>query len=124
MTLAPSDLATIATLRPVQTRSISPENFDGSVGGGGRATDGTGAECARDLGPGWKISPSVDIKAGETFDLANIQGPGKITHIWITTHTDNWRTLLLRACGTVRTSQPSKCPTAISSAAAGACSRR
>ena len=80
------DLSSIAALRGVQTRSISPENFDGSVGGGGRATEGTGANCAVDLGPGWKISPSVDIKAGETFDLANIQGAGKITHIWITTH--------------------------------------
>src|SRR3954468_19802422 len=91
------DLSGISTLRTLQTRSISPENFDGSVGGGGRATTGTGAASARDLGPGWKISPSVDIKAGETFDLANIEGPGKITHLWITTHTDNWRTLLLRA---------------------------
>lgn len=91
------DLSSIAGLRRLQTRSISPENFDGSVGGGGRATEGTGASCARDLGPGWKISPSVDIKAGETFDLANIEGGGKITHIWITTHKDNWRTLLLRA---------------------------
>jgi hypothetical protein len=97
MTLASSDLASIAALRSVQTRSISPENFDGAPGGGGRATEGTGAANARDLGAGWKISPSVDVKAGETFDLANIQGAGKITHIWITTHTDNWRTLLLRA---------------------------
>jgi hypothetical protein len=87
----------IARLRAVQTRSISPENFDGAPGGGGRATEGTGAACARDLGPGWKISPSVDIAPGATFELANIDGPGQITHIWITTHTDNWRTLLLRA---------------------------
>lgn len=92
-----SDLGSLARLRAVQTRSISPENFDGSPGGGGRATTGTGAACARDLGPGWKISPSVDIAAGETFDLATIDGPGRITHIWITTHQDNWRTLLLRA---------------------------
>ncbi|GAB2479565.1 DUF2961 domain-containing protein [Promicromonospora xylanilytica] len=87
----------VSTLRDVRTRSISPENFDGSEGGGGRATEGTGAASARDLGPGWKISPSVDIPAGETFDLATIHGAGKITHIWITTHTDNWRTLVLRA---------------------------
>ncbi|MBX3091297.1 MAG: DUF2961 domain-containing protein [Cryobacterium sp.] len=92
------EIGAISSLRStVQTRSISPENFDGSVSGGGRATEGTGADCARDLGPGWKISPSVDIKAGETFDLASIQGAGRITHIWITTHTDNWRTLVLRA---------------------------
>ncbi|MBO1752132.1 DUF2961 domain-containing protein [Actinotalea sp. BY-33] len=87
----------LSALRRVRTRSISPENFDGSVGGGGRATEGTGAESARDLGPGWKISPSVDVAPGETFDLARIDEPGKITHIWITTHTDHWRTLVLRA---------------------------
>jgi Protein of unknown function (DUF2961) len=92
-----ADLGGLSRLRTVRTRSISPENFDGSAGGGGRATGGTGAECARDLGPGWKISPSVDVKPGETFELANIQGAGKITHFWITTHTDNWRALLLRA---------------------------
>jgi len=91
------DLSTLSRLREVRTRSISPENFDGAAGGGGRATDGTGASAARDLGPGWKISPSVDIPAGETFDLASIEGAGRITHIWITTHSDNWRTLLLRA---------------------------
>src|SRR5690606_219886 len=92
-----SDLASISTIRAVQSRSISPENFDGAAGGGGRATEGTGASAARDLGPGWKISPSVDIPAGETFELASIDGGGRITHIWITTHTDNWRTLILRA---------------------------
>jgi Protein of unknown function (DUF2961) len=91
------DLHSISQLRKLQTRSISPENFDGSAGGGGRATEGTGASCARDLGPTWKISPSVDLKPGETFNLASIDTPGKITHIWITTHKDNWRTLLFRA---------------------------
>ena len=42
----------LAALRSVQTRSISPENVDGSVGGGGRAAEGTGADAPRDLGPG------------------------------------------------------------------------
>lgn len=87
----------IARLLDVETRSISPENFTGAKGGGGRATEGTGAACARDLGVGWKVSPSVEIAAGETFDLASIEGAGRITHVWLTTHTDNWRRLLLRA---------------------------
>ena len=89
--------AGLAALRPVRTRSISPENFDGSPGGGGRATEGTGAREARDLGQGWKVSPSVDVKAGETFTLADIDSAGVITHLWITTHADNWRRLVLRA---------------------------
>ena len=88
---------TIAKLKDLQSRSICPENFDGAPGGGARATTGTGASCARDLGPGWKISPSVDVAAGQTFTLAEIEGPGQITHFWITTHVDNWRTLILRA---------------------------
>ncbi|ACQ79953.1 conserved hypothetical protein [Beutenbergia cavernae DSM 12333] len=91
------DLSAIGRLRDVSTRSISPENFDGSKGGGGRATEGTGAQCARDLGQGWKVSPSVEIGPGEKFDVARIEGAGKITHIWLTTHRDHWRTLLLRA---------------------------
>ncbi len=81
----------------VMTRSISPENFDGAKGGGARATEGTGAACAVELGPGWKISPSVEIGAGATFELAAIEGPAQITHIWLTTHRDHWRSLVLRA---------------------------
>lgn len=84
-------------LRPAVTRSMSPENFTGSKGGGGRATEGTGAGAARDLGQGWKVSPSVEIPVSETFDLAQIEGPGRITHIWLTTHTRHWRSLVLRA---------------------------
>lgn len=80
-----------------QTWSISPENFDGAKGGGARATEGTGAACAADLGPGWKVSPSVAIDGGATFELAGIDGPATITHIWLTTHRDNWRRLVLRA---------------------------
>ncbi|KYH43222.1 glycoside hydrolase family 172 protein [Branchiibius sp. NY16-3462-2] len=92
-----SGISNLASLRSVQTRSISPENFSGAKGQGGRATEGTGADCARDLGVGWKISPSVDIAAGDTFELAGIDGPAKITHIWCTTHRSNWRSLVLRA---------------------------
>ncbi len=93
----PGGLPGVARLRPVRTRSISPENFDGSPGGGGRATDGTRARAARDLGRGWKVSPSVRIAAGATFELAAIDEPGRINHIWITTRAANWRTLILRA---------------------------
>jgi hypothetical protein len=87
----------ISTLRSALSRSISPENFDGAPGGGGRAITGTGAEAARDLGVGWKVSPSVDVPPGTTFEMAAITTAATITHIWITTHTDNWRTLVLRA---------------------------
>ena len=83
--------------RRVVTRSISPENPTGAPGHGGQATEGTGALAGRDLGQGWKISPSIHVEPGTTVDLATIVGPGRITHIWLTTHPDHWRQLLLRA---------------------------
>ena len=59
------------------------------------ATEGTGAECARDLGRGWKISPSVRIEAGQTLEMADIAGPGAIQQIWMTP-TGVWRQTILR----------------------------
>lgn len=89
------NLGNLARLSTAQTRSISPENFTGEKGKGGMATDGTGAECARDLGQGWKLSPSVAIQPGETFTLADIEGSGAIQQIWMTP-TGNWRYSILR----------------------------
>ena len=91
------DLRSLARIGTAQTRSISPENFDGAKGGGARATRGTGAAAAADLGRGWKISPSVDIAACDTHELAAIDGPALITHIWLTTDHRHWRNLILRA---------------------------
>jgi hypothetical protein len=82
-------------LSKARTRSISPENFAGEKGRGGMATEGTGANAGRDLGPGWKISPSVRIKPKQVFTIAEIQGPGAIQHIWMTP-TGNWRYSILR----------------------------
>lgn len=67
------------------SRSVSAENPTGAKGAGGRATDGTGAPAAGELGPGWKISPSIVLRAGETATLADLAGPGIIEHIWLTT---------------------------------------
>src|SRR5207244_13486822 len=53
-------------LSDARTRSISPENFTGEKGKGGMSTDGPAAANARDLGRGWKVSPYVKIKPGET----------------------------------------------------------
>jgi len=88
-------LGTLARLSPARTRSISPENFTGEKGRGGMATDGTGAGCARDLGVGWKISPSIRIAPGETRVIADIQGAGAIQQIWMTP-TGHWRHAILR----------------------------
>lgn len=89
------NLSNICLLDERESRSISPENFDGAKGGGGKAVSGTGAERARDLGTGWKISPAVMIGAGETFTLAEVDGPGRIEQIWITLEI-RWRFSILR----------------------------
>ena len=89
------NLGNLSRLSGAKTRSISPENFTGEKGKGDMATAGTGAACARDLGQGWKISPSVKINAGGTFVLADIGGSGAIQHIWVTP-TGHWRFSILR----------------------------
>jgi hypothetical protein len=90
-------LGNLTRLSNAQTRSISAENPTGEPGRGGMATEGTGAGAARDLGLGWKISPSIRIAPGATATLADIRDTGAIQHLWLTTHARNWRRLLLRA---------------------------
>ena len=88
-------LGNLSRISGAKTRSISPENFDGAKGCGGMADDGTGAACARDLGRGWKLSPSIRIAPGEVRELALIDGPGAIQQIWMTP-TGHWRHSILR----------------------------
>jgi len=88
-------LGNLARLSNAETRSLSAENFTGEKGKAGMATEGTGANCARDLGQGWKISPCVRIEPGQTFEIADIEGPGAIQHIWMTP-TGHWRFAILR----------------------------
>ncbi len=77
-------MANLPRLSSAQTRSISPENFTGEKGKGGMATEGTGANAARDLGQTWKVSPSVRIEPGQTFVMADVKGSGAIQQIWMT----------------------------------------
>ena len=90
-----SGLSNLYRLSDAKSRSISPENFNGEKGKGGMATEGTGSTASRDLGQGWKVSPSVKIKSKTTFTVAEISGPGSIQHIWMTP-TGNWRYSILR----------------------------
>ena len=89
------NMGSLPRLSAAQTRSISPENFTGEKGKGGMATEGTGARAARELGQGWKVSPSVRILPGQTFVMADVQGAGAIQHIWMTP-TGNNRLNILR----------------------------
>lgn len=88
------NMGNLSRLSNAETRSISPENFKGEKGKGGMAKPGP-ESCGRELGQGWKISPNVKIKEGETFTLADIKGPGAIQQIWMTP-TGNWRFSILR----------------------------
>ena len=88
-------LGTLPLLSRARTRSISPENFTGEKGKGGMAIEGTSQDCARDLGRGWKISPSVNIASKQTFTLCDIEGPGAIQQIWLTP-SGTWRYSILR----------------------------
>ena len=88
-------LGNLSRLSRAQTRSISPENFSGEKGKGGMATEGTGAKAARDLGQGWKISPSIRVEPKATFTLAEIKGPGAIQQSWMTP-TGDWRFSIIR----------------------------
>ena len=89
-------LGVLPRLSHAQSRSISPENFTGAKGEGGKATEGTGAVPARELGQGWKVSPSINIPGHASVTLADIAGPGAIQHIWLTVHPTAWRLLILR----------------------------
>ena len=91
------NLGNLFRLSDAKTRSISPENYTGEPGKGGMATleNGSSRSAARDLGVGWKVNPSVTIEPGQTFTIADIEGPGAIQHIWMTP-TGNWRFSILR----------------------------
>ncbi len=89
-------LGNLARLSNAETRSISAENFTGAKGQGGMATEGTGAIAARELGQGWKVSPSIQVPGNTTVTLADIEGPGAIQQIWLTVHPSVWRRLVLR----------------------------
>jgi len=73
------------------SRSISFENPTGAPGEGGKTASG--------LGVGRKGSPSKMLTAGEEVQLCDIEGPGTIRHIWMTTQNSpvNLRSLVLRA---------------------------
>jgi hypothetical protein len=90
-----ANLANIYRLSDAKSRSISPENINGEKGKGAMAVKGTGESAARELGKGWKLSPSVEIKAHTTFTVAEIEGSGSIQHIWMTP-TGVWRNSIIR----------------------------
>ena len=92
--MIPSFLSGLSLLSSATTFSLSAENPTGAKGQGGRAP-ALPNSSSRNLGQGWKTRPCVTIAPGETFTLADIDGPGAIRHIWMTP-TGNYRNTILR----------------------------
>lgn len=95
------DLSSLYLKRSAESRSLSAENVRGEKGAGGMATDKNTLhppawQQARDLGRGWKCSPCLVMKAGETVTLMDHEGPGVIRHLWITFDQKVRRQLILR----------------------------
>ncbi len=86
----------LTVLSKAKTFSISPENFTGEAGKGAMAETGTGSVPARELGRGWKVSPSVMLPPHKEFTMAEIEGSGIIKHIWLTMDARFWRSVVLR----------------------------
>ncbi len=102
-------MGNLSLLSNAETRSISPENFTGEKGKGGMAVEGTGSAPSKDLGKGWKVSPSVVIEPGSTLTIADIEGPGAITQIWMTP-TGNWRFSIMRVYWDDQENPAIECP--------------
>lgn len=92
-----NNLGNLHLLSNAVTRSISPENFTGEKGKGGMCEleNGSARRAARDLGRGWKVNPYIHIAPGDTFTIADIEGPGAIEHIWMTP-VGKWRNTIIR----------------------------
>ena len=88
-------LSNLSRLSTAKSRSISAENFTGEKGKAGMSTTGLHWKYGRELGQGWKISPSVQLEKKTIFTMAEINGPGAIQHIWIAP-SGNWRFVIIR----------------------------
>jgi len=81
-----TNLSDLYKLSSAKTRSISPENPTGEKGKGAMAKIGEGiaSHQASDLGLGWKVNPFIVIEKESVRTIADIEGPGAITQIWMT----------------------------------------
>jgi hypothetical protein len=93
-----------------QTRLFTAENVYGEKGKGGMAdyTDEPQPEvvkigqvwdkgtAARELGQKWKVRPCISLPAGSVTTIMDTDGPGRITHIWITVDQKRYRDLIIR----------------------------
>jgi len=105
------NLANITGTTNGKTRLFTAENVYARKGMGGMAEvsdvpqddvlkigqvyDGPN-RAARELGQKWKVRPCITLKAGSETTLVDTDGPGRITHIWITLDSKYFRDIVLR----------------------------
>jgi hypothetical protein len=89
------DLEKLSILTDNESRSISAENPTGEKGGGAKAAPDE-KNPASELGIGWKVRPCINLEQNSTATLAEITGPGMITHIWMTVDEKAYRSCVLR----------------------------
>lgn len=90
-----TNLECLPLLSDAETRSVSAENPTGEKGGGARALPQPKSPATR-LGLGWKVRPCIALEAGAVTQLADIEGPGIVQHIWITITPEAYRNTVLR----------------------------
>jgi len=78
-----------------KSRSICAENPTGEIGGGAKAKPDD-KNPGSELGKGWKVRPCITLAKNSLTTLADIKGPGSITHIWITVDPKAYRDCILR----------------------------
>ncbi len=88
-------LTGLAALGKAVTRSISAENPTGGKGMGSMAECVPGSLADR-LGKNWKCAPCFSLPGRETTVIADIRGPGAITHLWFTNFEPVIRGIVLR----------------------------
>ena len=112
-------MGNLSLLSNAKTRSISSENRSGGKGAGGRDDVRTDPETgkligpARELGRGWKVHAHDPVKPGETFLMADIEGPGAIQSMWMTLGGGtSYRNMILRIYWDGQEQPSVECPVA------------
>ncbi len=79
----------------LETYSISAENPTGERNKGALEIPSP-ENPARRLGKGWKVRPCINLKAKQETLLADVEGPGVITFMWMTVDQKAYRNCVLR----------------------------